>query len=202
MILLDIDNFKLVNDSLGHAAGDELLIQVAPRLRTALRPDDLIARLGGDEFVMLLAGLGDDRSAAEIAERIVSVFESPFRLSTREHFAKASLGIALARPGESTPASVLRDADSALYEAKKRGRARFEVFSSAMRTRTLERLAIENDLRRALERDQLHLAYQPVVSLQDGSILRRGPSALAPSWTWLDQPCGVHTRRRGERHDR
>jgi diguanylate cyclase (GGDEF)-like protein/PAS domain S-box-containing protein len=190
VMLLDIDNFKLVNDSLGHAAGDELLIQVAPRLRTALGPGDLIARLGGDEFVMLLAGLGGDRRAAEIAERIVSVFESPFRLSTREHFAKASLGIALARPGESTPVSVLRDADSALYEAKKRGRARFEVFSSAMRTRTLERLAIENDLRRALEREQLHLAYQPVVSLRDGSINsveallrwhRPGPGSISPA---------------------
>jgi diguanylate cyclase (GGDEF)-like protein/PAS domain S-box-containing protein len=169
VVLLDIDNFKLVNDSLGHGAGDELLTKIAPRLETALRPGDTIARLGGDEFVVLLERIPDERSAARIAERIVASFEVPFALSAGEHFAKASLGIAIAGEG-SLPAGLIRDADAAMYQAKARGRARFEVFDRAMRARTVERLAVENDLRRALERDELHVVYQPIVSLRDGSI--------------------------------
>jgi diguanylate cyclase (GGDEF)-like protein/PAS domain S-box-containing protein len=125
VVLLDIDNFKLVNDSLGHSAGDKLLMEIAPRLKTALGPGDTIARLGGDEFVVLLEQIPDERSAARVAERIVAVFDLPFDLYAGEHFAKASLGIALAK----------------------------------------------NDLRRALERDELCIAYQPIVSLQDGSLV-------------------------------
>jgi diguanylate cyclase (GGDEF)-like protein/PAS domain S-box-containing protein len=170
VVLLDIDNFKLVNDSLGHAAGDELLMQIAPRLQSALRPEDLIARFGGDEFVMLLEDIGDDRAAAQVAERIVTAFELPFDLRANEHFAKVSVGIALANRAGRAPAGLIRDADAALYHAKDRGRARFEVFDHMMRTRTVERLSLENDLRRALDRDQLHVVYQPVVSLRDRSI--------------------------------
>ena len=166
VVLLDIDNFKLVNDSLGHSAGDELLMEIAPRLKTALRPGDTIARLGGDEFVVLLEQIPDERSAARVAERIVSAFDLPFDVSAGEHFAKASLGIALANGERSAPASLIRDADAAMYQAKRRGRARFEIFDGAMRTRTVERLSVENDLRRALERDELRVAYQPIVSLQ------------------------------------
>jgi diguanylate cyclase (GGDEF)-like protein/PAS domain S-box-containing protein len=170
VVLLDIDNFKLINDSLGHAAGDELLIKIAPRLRTAVGPDAMIARFGGDEFVVLLEQVDDDRTAAHVAERIVAAFEFPFDLHTSEHFAKVSVGIALATQAGSTPAALIRDADAALYHAKERGRARFEVFDNQMRTRTVERLSLENDLRRALERDQLRVVYQPVVSLRDRSI--------------------------------
>jgi diguanylate cyclase (GGDEF)-like protein/PAS domain S-box-containing protein len=171
VVLLDIDNFKLVNDSLGHSAGDKLLMEIAPRLKTALGPGDTVARLGGDEFVVLLEQIPDERSAARVAERIVSAFDLPFDLSAGEHFAKASLGIALANRDGSRPASLIRDADAAMYQAKGRGRARFEIFDGAMRTRTVERLSVENDLRRALERDELRVAYQPIVSLQDGSVL-------------------------------
>jgi diguanylate cyclase (GGDEF)-like protein/PAS domain S-box-containing protein len=171
VVLLDIDNFKLVNDSLGHSAGDELLIQIAPRLRSALRPEDTIARLGGDEFVVLLEQVPDERAAALVAERVVAAFETPFELGAGEHFAKASLGIAIAEGAASTPASLISSADAALYQAKARGRARFEVFDRAMRARTVERLSLENDLRRALDRDELHVAYQPIVSLRDGSIV-------------------------------
>jgi diguanylate cyclase (GGDEF)-like protein/PAS domain S-box-containing protein len=170
VVLLDIDNFKLINDSRGHAAGDELLMQIAPRLRTALRPEDMVARFGGDEFVMLLEQIGDDRSAAQVAEGIVAAFEVPFDLRAHEHFAKVSVGIALANGAGGSPADLIRDADAALYHAKARGRARFEVFDHMMRTRTVQRLSLENDLRRVLERDQLHVVYQPVVSLQDRSI--------------------------------
>src|SRR6185437_6835975 len=166
--LLDVDNFKLVNDSLGHSAGDELLCQVAPRLGDAIRPGDTIGRLGGDEFVVLLEQVPDERAAARIAERLVAAFELPFELATGEHFAKASVGIALAN-GEQQPAALIRDADAAMYQAKERGRARFEVFDAAMRARTVKRLSVENDLRRALERDELRVVYQPIVSLQDGS---------------------------------
>ncbi|HTR72153.1 MAG TPA: EAL domain-containing protein [Solirubrobacteraceae bacterium] len=170
VVMLDIDNFKLVNDSLGHSAGDELLMKIAPRMQTALRPGDTIARLGGDEFVVLLDRISGERSAALIAERIVATFESPFELSLGEHFAKASLGIALSDGPESLPAGLIRDADAAMYQAKARGRGRFEIFDRAMRAQTVERLAIENDLRRALDRDELRLLYQPIVSLRDGSI--------------------------------
>jgi diguanylate cyclase (GGDEF)-like protein/PAS domain S-box-containing protein len=170
VVLLDIDNFKLVNDSLGHSAGDELLMKIAPRLETALRPGDTIARLGGDEFVVLLEQIPDEHSAARVAERIVAAFEAPFQLSAGEHFAKASLGIAIAGAEGSEPASLIRDADAAMYQAKARGRARFEIFDRAMRARTVERLSVENDLRRALARDELHVIYQPIVSLRDSSI--------------------------------
>jgi diguanylate cyclase (GGDEF)-like protein/PAS domain S-box-containing protein len=173
VVLLDIDNFKLVNDSLGHAAGDELLMKIAPRLQIALRPGDTIARLGGDEFVVLLQEIPDERSAARVAERIVACFEAPFELSAGEHFAKASLGVAIAGAEGSEgaqPASLIRDADAAMYQAKARGRGRFEIFDRAMRARTVERLSVENDLRRALSRDELHVVYQPIVSLRDGSI--------------------------------
>ena len=115
VVLLDIDNFKLINDSLGHAAGDELLMQIAPRLRPALRPDDMIARFGGDEFVVLLEHVGDDRAAARVAERVVTAFEVPFQLRASEHFAKVSVGIALAAGEGSTPAALLRDSDAAAH---------------------------------------------------------------------------------------
>jgi diguanylate cyclase (GGDEF)-like protein/PAS domain S-box-containing protein len=171
VVLLDIDNFKLVNDSLGHGAGDELLMEIAPRLGGALRAGDTIARLGGDEFVVLLEQIPDEAAAARVAERMVAAFELPFALSAGEHFAKASLGIALARDSGRLPANLVRDADAAMYQAKSRGRGRFEVFDRAMRLRTVARLSLENDLRRALERDELQIAYQPIVSLRDRSIV-------------------------------
>jgi diguanylate cyclase (GGDEF)-like protein/PAS domain S-box-containing protein len=170
VVLLDIDNFKLVNDSLGHSAGDELLMEIAPRLQGALRPSDTIARLGGDEFVVLLEQVPHARAAARVAERIVAAFEVPFQLTAGEHFAKASLGIAIADDSDSVPASLVRDADAAMYQAKGNGRGSFEVFDRAMRIRTVQRLSLENDLRRALERGELRLDYQPIVSLKDGSI--------------------------------
>lgn len=170
VVLLDIDNFKLVNDSLGHSAGDELLMEIAPRLKTALRPEDTIARLGGDEFVVLLEQIDDERAAARVAKRIVAAFETPFSLSVGEYFAKVSLGIALSGAQSSHPTELISDADAAMYQAKEHGRARYEIFDGAMRARVVERLSVENDLRRALERDELQLIYQPIVSLRTGSL--------------------------------
>jgi diguanylate cyclase (GGDEF)-like protein/PAS domain S-box-containing protein len=171
VLLLDLDRFKLVNDSFGHAAGDALLVEVAPRLREALRPQDTIGRLGGDEFVVLLTDIADERVAVEVAERIVAALRRPFLLEGIEHFVTVSIGIAIADGERAPPGALIRDADAALYRAKDRGRGRYEIFDRAMRVRTLERLSLENDLRRALDREQLRVHYQPVVSLRDRSIL-------------------------------
>ena len=170
VLLLDLDHFKLVNDSFGHAAGDALLVEIAPRLSEALRPGDTIGRLGGDEFVVLLADIAEERVAVEVAERIAAALRRPFLLEGAEHFVTVSIGIAIAGGDRALPEALIRDADAALYRAKDQGRGRHEVFDSAMRVRTLERLSLENDLRRALDRRQLRIRYQPLVSLRDGSI--------------------------------
>jgi diguanylate cyclase (GGDEF)-like protein/PAS domain S-box-containing protein len=170
ILFLDLDHFKLVNDSLGHQVGDELLAGAAPRIKQALRSSDTVARFGGDEFGILLEDIASERDAIETAERIAAIFARPFVLSGSEHFVTTSIGIALARGGEQAD-ELIRDADAAMYRAKERGRARYEVFDEGMRGRAIERLRVENDLRRALERDELRLEYQPVVSLRNFSIV-------------------------------
>ena len=170
VLLLDLDHFKLVNDGFGHAAGDALLVEIAPRLSEALRPQDTIGRLGGDEFVVLLTEISDERVAVEVAERILAALRRPFLLEGIEHYVTVSIGIAMASGDRALPETLIRDADAALYRAKDSGRSRFEIFDRAMRVRTLERLSLENDLRRALDRGQLRVHYQPLVSLRDGSI--------------------------------
>jgi diguanylate cyclase (GGDEF)-like protein/PAS domain S-box-containing protein len=170
ILFLDLDHFKLVNDSLGHHVGDELLTAAAPRLRQALRSSDTVARFGGDEFGILLEDIASEHDAIETAERIAAIFARPFVLSGSEHFVTTSIGIALARGGEQAD-ELIRDADAAMYRAKDRGRARYEVFDEGMRGRAIERLRVENDLRRAVERGELRLEYQPVVSLRNFSIV-------------------------------
>ncbi len=170
ILFLDLDHFKLVNDSLGHHVGDELLAAAAPRLKHALRGSDTVARFGGDEFGILLEDIASERDAIDTAERIAATFARPFVLSGSEHFVTTSIGIALA-PGGARADELIRDADAAMYRAKDRGRARYEVFDEGMRGRAIERLRMENDLRRALERDQLRLEYQPVVSLTNLSLV-------------------------------
>ncbi len=171
VLFVDLDHFKLVNDSMGHAAGDSLLVDVAPRLREALRPGDTIGRFGGDEFGILLEDIADERAATEVAERIAAAFARPFVVGGAEHFAAASIGIALGSGDDDGAESLIRDADAAMYRAKERGRRRYELFDGAMRARAIERFSMENDLRRALERDELRLVYQPMVSMRDGAIV-------------------------------
>jgi diguanylate cyclase (GGDEF)-like protein/PAS domain S-box-containing protein len=170
ILFFDLDRFKLVNDSLGHHVGDELLAAAAPRLKQAVRTTDTVARFGGDEFGILLEDISDEHDAIEMAERIASVFARPFVLAGKEHFVTTSIGIALARGGE-LAADLIRDADAAMYRAKDRGRARYEVFDDGMRARAIARLGVENDLRRAIERRELRLAYQPLVSLGSATIV-------------------------------
>ena len=187
VLFCDIDHFKLINDSLGHAAGDELLTGVAPRLKEALRPGDTVARFGGDEFAVLIEDLADEREAVEVAERIGASFTRPFVLNGIEHFVTASIGIALGREAGVRPETLIRDADAAMYRAKERGRGRYELFDQVMRARAVERLQLENELRRAIGRDELRMRYQPIVSLETGAIVARGGArALAAPATRPD----------------
>jgi diguanylate cyclase (GGDEF)-like protein len=160
VLLLDVDGFKTVNDSLGHQAGDELLIEVGSRLTEVVRSSDTVARLGGDEFVVL-AEVESDEEAFEIAERIASIWEQPFAVASGEVFCSASVGIAVGRESQA-PAKMLREADAAMYRAKERGRGRSEMFDEVMRRDAFERLRTESDLRRALERDEFRVLYQPI----------------------------------------
>ncbi|HEX8550799.1 MAG TPA: EAL domain-containing protein [Abditibacteriaceae bacterium] len=170
VLFMDLDRFKLVNDSLGHARGDEFLVAVARRLESCLRPGDTAARLGGDEFTVLLDDIGDAGAAARIVERIQSEIIKPFDVGGHEVFPTSSIGIALSGPAYHHPEELLRDADTAMYRAKALGRARHAVFDEAMHEHALGLLRLETDLRRALERQNFKVFYQPIVDLQSGHI--------------------------------
>jgi diguanylate cyclase (GGDEF)-like protein len=171
VLFIDLDNFKIVNDSLGHNAGDKLLVELGGRLRDAIRPSDTIARFGGDEFVVLCEDITDARVAVMVGQRIVSAAAEPFLLEGREMFVSASVGVALALDSDATPETLLRDSDAAMYRAKERGNGRVEVFDEALRTRIMERLDLENGLRRALQRDEFRVYYQPEVSSSQGRMI-------------------------------
>ena len=177
VLLLDLDRFKVVNDSLGHAAGDHIIEAVAQRLREVVRPGDTVARLGGDEFVLVCAGLNGELDAVGVADRIASAFLAPFQLGDHRMQITASVGIAMARESSTDPATLLRDADAVMYRAKSRGGGRWEIFDATVRERVVHRLRVENDLRRALDADELVLYVQPVVSLRTGEVV--GAEGLA-----------------------
>ena len=164
VLFADLDRFKLVNDGLGHGAGDQLLVLVAERMRSVVRPTDTVARLGGDEFALLCQDLDGPADAVAVAERVAEAMARPFLLGGTEVFVTASVGVVVGAAHEG-PESLLRDADAAMYRAKDRGRARHEVFDDAMRVAAVTRLRLSRDLRWALERDELHLVYQPVIDL-------------------------------------
>ena len=167
IIFLDLDRFKIVNDSLGHLAGDRLLKETARRLERCIRPGDTAARLGGDEFVMLFEDVKEVEKAKSIADRIQEVLSAPFASEGTEIRCSASIGIALTSKDHKLPEDVLRDADITMYRAKELGKARYEVFDPSMRLRAAAVLQLENDLRRALEMDELRIQYQPIVALAE-----------------------------------
>jgi diguanylate cyclase (GGDEF)-like protein/PAS domain S-box-containing protein len=179
VLYIDLDRFKIVNDSLGHLTGDALLIAVSRRLESCLRPGDVLARLGGDEFAILLNGLADEGQANAIAFRIQHSLSAPFSIGGREVFTSASIGIAFGRVQYANPDEIMRDADTAMYHAKARGKARHELFDADMHARARDRLGLENDLRHAIGTRDLALSarneangfevhYQPIVSLSSG----------------------------------
>jgi diguanylate cyclase (GGDEF)-like protein/PAS domain S-box-containing protein len=176
VLFLDVDRFKVVNDGLGHRAGDELLAQIGRRLDASRRAGDTVARLGGDEFTMLVEGVADEREAVSVAERVHRAMSPPFQVEGNEVFSSVSIGIALAGPHTEAPENPLRDADTAMYRAKLRG-SRHAIFDSSMQARAMAKLRTENELRRALERGELRVHYQPIVDLETGRM--RGVEALA-----------------------
>jgi diguanylate cyclase (GGDEF)-like protein/PAS domain S-box-containing protein len=170
VLFLDLDRFKLVNDSLGHRAGDELLVQIARRLESCRRAGDTVARLGGDEFTLLVEGTATEDEAIAVAERVHRALAPPFLVEGHEVFAGASIGIALGGPNTERVDHLLRDADTAMYRAKVRG-TRHAIFDSSMHERAMAALRLENELRRALERGELRVHYQPIVEIASGKTL-------------------------------
>jgi diguanylate cyclase (GGDEF)-like protein/PAS domain S-box-containing protein len=171
VLFLDLDRFKIVNDSLGHMTGDQLLIGVARRLQAALRQVDTVARLGGDEFVILLEDIEDVAHATRTAERIQTQLREPFKMDDNEVFTSASIGIAVSTTGYDRADTFMRDADIAMYRAKTLGKARHVLFDEAMHGRAVELLQLETDLRKAVERNEFVLHYQPIVELETESVI-------------------------------
>jgi diguanylate cyclase (GGDEF)-like protein len=170
VLFLDLDRFKVVNDTLGHAVGDQLLVEVSRRLTSALRPGDTVARLGGDEFGILLEDVADAETAETVALRVEESLGNPYRFEGREVFVTASIGIALSSAKLGLPEEILRDADLAMYHAKAKGKARHEVFDGSMSAPALDRMDLEMDLRSAISRHEFRLHYQPILRLDTGKI--------------------------------
>jgi diguanylate cyclase (GGDEF)-like protein len=185
LVFLDLDHFKLINDNLGHRAGDEVLREVADRLLAAVRPGDTVGRFGGDEFVVLCEDVEGEAMALAIAQRLEEAFAAPFSAGGAEHRLGASMGVALLQGAQEADA-LLRDADAAMYRAKERGRERIELFDTGMRDQAQGRLHMEAGLRRAVAGDEIELHYQPIVNLDDGTI-----AAVEALVRWRDPRRGL-----------
>ena len=186
VLFIDLDRFKVVNDSLGHLIGDQLLIGISGRLRECLRPNDIVARLGGDEFTILVEGQYEINEVLRIAERLQEKFAEPFDLNGHEIYSSASIGILHASEKHLTPEDIMRDADTAMYQAKRAGKACHEVFNEDMHEAVKKTLQLETDLRRAIERNELSVFYQPIHSLENGEL--QGFEALA---RWQHREFGI-----------
>ena len=171
VLFLDLDRFKVVNDSLGHIIGDQLLVGIAERVKECIRPMDIFARLYGDEFAVLVNGIGDGDAAVRIAERIQHRLAEPFALDRHEVFTSASIGVALSSTGYASAEQLMREADLAMYQAKTEGRARFVVFDARLHSKALRMVTLENDLRVAIDRDELEIYFQPIVTLDTGRLV-------------------------------
>ncbi len=171
ILYLDLDNFKNINDSLGHAIGDQFLVSVAEKLKASLRPMDTVARLGGDEFIILLEDTQDMEKADEIAQRILESLSKPGNLNGHEIYVTASIGIISGDMEYDDPEQLLRDADIAMYSAKSHGRGRYEIFNLDMRTNFLAQISLESELTHAIQNNELRLTYQPIVSLKTGALV-------------------------------
>ena len=197
VLFMDLDGFKTINDSLGHEAGDRLLVTVAERLKNRLRPEDVLGRFGGDEFAVLLENVENPSEVIRVAQRIAEALREPFTVNDHQVSVNTSMGIALGTAhANDDPEGMLREADVAMYRAKEQGPGRYAVFDPAMQTRAQERLELEAELRRALEQEEFVLYYQPEVSLHDGSmvgfeaLLRWQHPAKGPTQTvGLRAPC-------------
>jgi diguanylate cyclase (GGDEF)-like protein/PAS domain S-box-containing protein len=171
VLFIDLDGFKLVNDSLGHLIGDQFLIGIAHRLQSRLRPGDALARLGGDEFAILITNCSDPNEVRQITERMQDALAEPFDIEGREIYASASIGIVLGGPQYHAVADLLRDADTAMYRAKAAGRSRYEMFDPGMHASAMNRLTLETELRRAVERNEFVVYYQPIVELLSSEVV-------------------------------
>ncbi len=171
VLFLDVDHFKSVNDSLGHAVGDELLRSVTARLLEALPERDTVARFGGDEFAALCAGLVDQDEVKQVAQRLVAAFERPCSIGASEVFISVSVGVVVVSGNDHDPAALLRDADAAMYAAKTAGRGRWHMFDAALHVHAVDQLLIANELHRAVERGELRVFYQPIVDMRDERIV-------------------------------
>jgi diguanylate cyclase (GGDEF)-like protein len=186
VLFIDIDDFKTINDSLGHEAGDGLLVSVAERIQTCLRPADTPARLGGDEFAILLEEMSEPADALRIADRIIDSTRSPFILQGKEIFIHASIGIAVNEDGRAEASELLRNADVAMYRAKSRGKGRYEMFQPAMHEAALSRLRLKGELQRAVDQHEFSVLYQPLVDVESGALV--GAEALV---RWMHPQHGL-----------
>ena len=210
LLYIDLDEFKVINDSLGHQVGDKLLIEVARRLAACARkvdtiariPGDHVARIGGDEFVMLLEDLAAPEDALRVADRIHAALAEPFGLGAPRSGRPGSIGIATSDAGYSRPEEVLRDADTALYQAKQAGKGCTCMFDPQMHQRAMARWSTETELRRAIDRDEFELHYQPIVDRRRAARRAGGAGALASPYARAGDAQRLHLHRRGDRPHR